>query len=40
MKEVADANQTLTGQIKITADHYEEEIMENVSNQIEQKRSD
>lgn len=35
VKEVADDNQTLTGEIKITADDYEE-VMQNITNPIEQ----
>jgi len=36
VKEVEEANQTLTGEIRITADDYEEEVMQNITNQIEQ----
>ena len=35
VKEVEDNNQELTGEIKITADNYEEKTIQNITNKIE-----
>ena len=36
VKEVEDNNQEITGELKITADNYEEKIIQNITNSIEQ----